>query len=164
MALSTAQPKPMPSPPAQRKLNIYLQLFRIGTGLMALIPFTTGLGGSMKGLCFYRFLAGAIPDAVCTDSGLTNQVQFVSTMWFGYAPMIAVFLSDMGRYAPTMYVMFACAFGGGLIRTTLLALHGIPPKTTSWAYIFVAIFLEVVVIPVLVFLLRKGLAEKNKAE
>ncbi len=83
-------------------------------------------------------------------------------MWFNFAPLILLFISDIPHYAPGLQLTFRGAFLGGIVRILNIFQHGLPSSSVSNYIIIGAILTETLLVPVLFALLRLGTADEAK--
>lgn len=131
-----------------------LKLFKWIVAFIAIIPLLTGVADMFKGVASQ--LAFGMPDSVAvTDPMLNSSFRFFAAMWFGVGVFFLLFISDLKKYHTALMLLFAVIVIGGTARIGTVIQFGFPEAGMGVAMVVIAISIEIVIIPLLMWWLLR---------
>jgi len=124
--------------------------FKLVLVILGFIPLATGLLDLLVGVEALQWIDPSIPTEAIWQPTLGSQIRFAGAIWFGYAALLALALSDLQRYATLLRLLFAIIFVSGIGRLLAQIQLGDPAVPFVWAML-----LEIIGMPILLWWHRR---------
>lgn len=124
-----------------------MKLVKITTALLSLIALLTGAMDVIVGVAGQANIGVGAAAAAPFDPVLDSQVRFLGAVWLGLGAVQLFCLGDLRRYGAILQLCFAIVVLGGIGRVLSLIQVGQPASGTGPSFIFVALAIELVLVP-----------------